>query len=228
MLFGWLPHGRRLTGHASLHMSIEQIATSQGDASRGLLLERAHVIDSIAGGLTAARAGSGSFTFVLASAGLGKTALLDRVAALATEKGLTVMTARAGELERGMPFGVARQLFALPVRGLTPGERRSVLTGSANQARGVIGLEREIAAEDPIGVMDGLYWLAANLAYRAPVVLLIDDVHWIDPQTARWLSYLERRYQRPADVGDRGSATNRRTGGRIESDRPSPRNQTQP
>jgi DNA-binding CsgD family transcriptional regulator len=174
-------------------MSIEEIATSQVDLSRGLLLERGQVLESIADRVTAARAGSGSFAVVLARAGLGKTALLDRVAALAAENGLAVTTARAGELERGMPFGVARQLFALPVRGLSSRDRRAVLAGTASQARGVIGLDSETAADDPIGVMDGLYWLAANLAYRTPLVLVIDDLHWIDPQTARWLAYLERR-----------------------------------
>jgi DNA-binding CsgD family transcriptional regulator len=38
-----------------------------------------------------------------------------------------------------------------------------------------------------------LYWLAANLAERQPLVLSVDDVQWADPASAAWLLYLARR-----------------------------------
>src|SRR5439155_24738504 len=44
-------------------------------------------------------------------------------------------------------------------------------------------------------VLHGLYWLAANLAERGPAAIVIDDLHWTDAQTLRWLAYLERRLE---------------------------------
>jgi DNA-binding CsgD family transcriptional regulator len=42
-------------------------------------------------------------------------------------------------------------------------------------------------------VLHGLYWLAANLALRRPALLLIDDLHWADGPSLRWLTHLQRR-----------------------------------
>ena len=42
-------------------------------------------------------------------------------------------------------------------------------------------------------MLHGLYWLAANLALRRPAVLAIDDLHWADRPSLRWISHLQRR-----------------------------------
>ncbi len=42
-------------------------------------------------------------------------------------------------------------------------------------------------------VLHGLYWLVANLAERAPLLLAIDDVQWADEPSLRFLLYLARR-----------------------------------
>ena len=39
----------------------------------------------------------------------------------------------------------------------------------------------------------GLYWLTANLAARAPVLILVDDVHWADAPSLRFLVFLVAR-----------------------------------
>ena len=36
----------------------------------------------------------------------------------------------------------------------------------------------------------GLYWLAADLAEKGPVLLALDDTHWADQASRRWLVYL--------------------------------------
>jgi hypothetical protein len=58
----------------------------------------------------------------------------------------------------------------------------------------------------------GLYWLTANLAERAPLLLAVDDAHWADEASLRFLIYLLRRIEalpillvvaaRPAEPGD--------------------------
>jgi hypothetical protein len=39
----------------------------------------------------------------------------------------------------------------------------------------------------------GLVWLAASLAGRGPALFVIDDVHWADPPSLRWLARGRRR-----------------------------------
>ena len=44
-------------------------------------------------------------------------------------------------------------------------------------------------------MMHGLYWLTANLADEQPTLLAIDDMHWADTPSLRWLCYLARRLE---------------------------------
>ena len=42
-------------------------------------------------------------------------------------------------------------------------------------------------------MLHGLYWLVNNLAADEPVALIVDDLHWADPETLRFLVYLAPR-----------------------------------
>ena len=44
-------------------------------------------------------------------------------------------------------------------------------------------------------MLHGLYWLAANVASAAPALLLVDDLHWADEPSLRWLAYLAHRLE---------------------------------
>ena len=44
-------------------------------------------------------------------------------------------------------------------------------------------------------MLHGLYWLAANFASRTPTLLVVDDLHWTDEPSLRWLHYLARRLE---------------------------------
>ena len=50
-------------------------------------------------------------------------------------------------------------------------------------------------AESSFAMLHGLYWLAANFASRKPALLVIDDLHWTDEPSLRWLVYLARRLE---------------------------------
>ena len=41
--------------------------------------------------------------------------------------------------------------------------------------------------------MHGIYWLVAEMADELPLVLVVDDAHWADPDSLRCLSYLANR-----------------------------------
>jgi len=41
----------------------------------------------------------------------------------------------------------------------------------------------------------GLYWLAVGLAERAPLLLAVDDLHWLDEESVRFVGYLLPRLE---------------------------------
>ena len=106
------------------------------------------------------------------------------------------MSARASEFEGGYPYGVVRQLFESTLREATPAARKRYLDGAAAIAGPVVLGSQTVGlnpAEQGFAVVRGLYWLVANLAAESPVALLVDDVHWSDAQSLRFLFYLARR-----------------------------------
>ena len=64
----------------------------------------------------------------------------------------------------------------------------------------LVGASTLAASQDaPAGgsfaILHGLYWLAANAAFHQPTLLAIDDLHWADTPSLRWLLYLTRRLE---------------------------------
>ena len=70
--------------------------------------------------------------------GIGKTRLLDAIVALASGRGLRVLTARATPLEQDFPFGVARQLLEPRGHVLDAETRDEAMTGAAALAAPVV------------------------------------------------------------------------------------------
>lgn len=137
--------------------------------------------------------------FVLGEPGVGKTRLVEQAGRRGSEIGMEVLRARGGELEQQLPFGVVRQLFEPRLSSEFPASRDELFEGAAELARPVFdlpGTRRTGPGEDPpFAVLHGLYWLAVNLAARRPIALLIDDAHWADRASRRWLDYLARRIE---------------------------------
>jgi hypothetical protein len=73
-------------------------------------------------------------------------------------------------------------------------ERAALLAGAAVLARPVLfPADRGTDAEPSFSALHGLYWLAINMADTRPVLLAVDDAHWADVDSLRWLIYLARR-----------------------------------
>jgi DNA-binding CsgD family transcriptional regulator len=105
-------------------------------------------------------------------AGIGKTALLED-----HEPDTPVLRARGSELERSFAFGGVQQLFA---RVKVPDEGEAAHARAAFSAHG----------EPNHAVLHGLYWLTVS---QGPLTLVVDDAHWLDRQTLRWLTYMVNR-----------------------------------
>lgn len=144
-----------------------------------------------------ARRGVGTLLLVRGPAGIGKSTLLDLVAARAG--GFQVLRARADELERELPFGVVRQLFERMLVA-DPDLRAEVLVDAAQVAGGVVTPVAGGAPVSPEEATHALTWLTANLAARRPLLLVVDDAHWTDGASARWLHHLTARLDELAVV----------------------------
>src|SRR4051794_2252850 len=165
----------------------------------GELLERDEELARIAAAVRRARDGFGTLIVVEGPAGMGKTEVLRAVRAAAEADGLRVLRSRGSELERDFPFGVVRQLFEPALADADAGERADVLQGPAALAAGALSLPGgeagAVGPEQSFVVLHGLYWLCANLAASRPLVLAVDDVHWADAPTLRYLAFLLARLE---------------------------------
>ncbi|GHH44420.1 AAA family ATPase [Lentzea cavernae] len=124
----------------------------------------------------------GTTTVVEGAPGTGKTAVLDDVAARWEASGGQVVRARGSGLEAGLPFGIVAQLFDLADPDLVPAE--------------ALGALRLTATTADFPVLHGVYRLAAGLAARADLLVVVDDAHWADSASLRWLAHLTLRVQR--------------------------------
>ncbi len=167
------------------------------------LLERSAELARIESALADASAGDGRFVVIEGPPGIGKTELLAATRAAATEHGMRVLRSRGTELEREFAFGVARQLFEPPLADASEPERGNLLQGAAGVAAGLLGLPGAPPAEGPpssgvdpsFAILHGLYWLCANLAAAAPLCVVVDDAHWADAPSLRYLAFLLTRLQ---------------------------------
>ena len=163
-----------------------------------LLLEREAELAALEAMLGAARAGDGRLVVVEGSAGIGKTRLLAEVRALAQADELEVLSARGGELEGEFAFGIVRQLFEAPLAAASAELRAELLSGAAGLSGSLfssVPTPSGDAAESSFAMLHGLYWLAANFASRTPTLIVVDDLHWADEPSLRWLHYLARRLE---------------------------------
>ncbi len=122
------------------------------------LLEREAQLGRIDELIADAGGGTGGVISIEGVAGIGKTELLRAARERASGAGLNVLSARGGELERDMAFGVARQLLELVVVGGSDDEQAALLDGAAELARGALGLAGgHAASSDQFAVVHGLY-----------------------------------------------------------------------
>jgi DNA-binding CsgD family transcriptional regulator/tetratricopeptide (TPR) repeat protein len=167
------------------------------------LLERSQELARIESALAEARTGHGRLVVIEGPAGIGKTALLAAARARAGEGGMRVLRSRATELERDFAFGIVRQLFEPPLAEASELERDDLLQGPAGVAAALLGFPgaageappQPAAADASFASLHGLYWLCVNLASSGPLCLAVDDAHWADAASLRYLAFLLSRVE---------------------------------
>ncbi|GLW70665.1 LuxR family transcriptional regulator [Kitasatospora phosalacinea] len=135
--------------------------------------------------LADARAGRAGALLLRGEPGIGKSALLDAAAGAAA--GWRVLRAAGVESEARLPHAVLSQLLApvLDRLGALPGPQRAALERTLGLADGPAG--------DRLLVGLAVLTLLGDLAERQPVLLLLDDLQWADPESAAALRLAVRR-----------------------------------
>jgi DNA-binding CsgD family transcriptional regulator len=157
---------------------------------RGALLERGAELAGLDGLLAAACEGRGSVVVIEGPPGIGKSALMSACASRAADLGIESLHARGDDVSMEASFAAVRELLA-------PAAGPDAFSGSASLAAPVFAAHSDLGAEADraVAVLHGLYWLIADRCDRGPLALLVDDGHWLDAASARFLVYLGRRIE---------------------------------
>jgi DNA-binding CsgD family transcriptional regulator len=160
------------------------------------LLEREREIEVLVAFIAGVDAPGARLGLIEGPAGIGKSSLLAEARRIAASNAIGVLAARGSELEREFPYGVVRQLFEPPLTDpgvpLTdPGVRTRALAGAASAAAAIF----EAPPNSGFATLHGLYWLTLNLSAEQPLLLAIDDLHWCDTPSLRFVAYLARRLE---------------------------------
>src|SRR5205823_10802368 len=123
-------------------------------------------------------------------AGVGKSTLWGAAVEHARARGLTVLSSRPAEAERGLGNVGLGDLL----EGVVDDALSALLTPRRRALQ--VALLREEASGDPVdyrtlavAVRDVLQLLSE----RGPIVIAVDDVQWLDPSSSRALAFALRR-----------------------------------
>src|SRR4051794_2824269 len=141
-----------------------------------MLLGRERELRAIQQLLDAAREGRSSVLALVGEPGIGKSALLDAAATAAG--GMRVLRARGVVSEAQIPFAALFELLrpALDSLGEIPAPQAAALESAL--------AIRPAQSEDRFAVGAATLSLLAAHADEQPVVVLVDDVQWLDGSSA--------------------------------------------
>jgi DNA-binding CsgD family transcriptional regulator len=131
----------------------------------------------------------GSALLITGPPGVGKSRLLAESVAAAGERGMTILGATGVESEAQLPFSGLHQLLR-PIRRLAGGLRQ----GQQDALDAAFGVSAEGPPELFVIAMAVLD-LLSEAAAEAPLLLIVEDVHWLDRSSAEVLAFVGRRLE---------------------------------
>ena len=146
-----------------------------------------------------AEAGRSVVALVSGDAGVGKSRLISEVTTLAAGRGFTVLSGQCAELGDSVPY--------LPLADALRGAAQSTGVRDALSSRPALSRLLPEAGDGPQADEDrsglarqqmfgGVLGLLAELAAAAPVLLVLEDLHWADASTRDLVTFLSRMLHR--------------------------------
>jgi len=139
------------------------------------------------GGLVESVEGGGAAVVITGEAGVGKTALLTHVADVASERGLRVLKGRGEESEAVLAFATLADLLR------SSREKFAGLPRAQCQALEVCLALSTGPVAGPLAACAGALGVLASVADEQPLVVLVDDFQWVDPESRQVLLFAARR-----------------------------------
>jgi DNA-binding CsgD family transcriptional regulator len=150
-----------------------------------VLVGRSEAFERIAWVVSGARAGRGGALLLRGDAGSGKTALL----AATDTSGATLLRCAGAPDERDLPFATLHALVR-PLRHLAP-----ALVPAQREALDLALGVTSGSAPAPLLIGAALLSLLDAATNDAPVLLLVDDAHWIDSESRNAIGFAARRLE---------------------------------
>ena len=172
-----------------------QVATR---VSSSTFVGRSTEMAELEGAFADAAAGRPSIAFVAGESGVGKTRLVDELAARAKASAGRVLSGDCVELGEGeLPYApIVTALRALartrdPILAeLPPAVRAELATLLPELADTARTGSADASAQSRL--FEALLWLLARIGEDAPILLAIEDLHWADRATRAFLAFLGR------------------------------------
>ncbi|MGB5622153.1 MAG: AAA family ATPase [Gammaproteobacteria bacterium] len=144
--------------------------------------------------------GHGGIVMIGGEPGVGKTRLAEFAIDAAIDRGMLPLVGHAYE-ERGAPFIVATEVVEQLIRSVPAPQLRSILGDTATEIARLVPELRRIfpdlprAAELPADqqqryLFNAMLELMTRLSDKAPLIILLDDLHWADDSSIALLEHL--------------------------------------
>ncbi len=164
---------------------------------------RAGQVERLKQKLSEVRAGHGALVMLVGEPGIGKTRTLEEFADFARNEHATVLWGRCYEGEWAPPFGPFSEAIAEYAHSAEPEMiKRELGNGGPPLARLVPALRERLPElaepvplppeEERFRLLDAVAQLLIAVSARAPLILVLDDLHWADRGTIAMIRHVAR------------------------------------
>jgi class 3 adenylate cyclase/tetratricopeptide (TPR) repeat protein len=185
----------------SAQVAVCEICYERGDPasmlSRTPFVGRASQLDRLSARLADAASGRGSVVMLRGEAGIGKTRLIEEFTTVASGQGACVLRGACYEGEWQPPYSPFAEAIADYVRtngADAMGEGAPILARIVPLLRGLV---EKVAEPEPLSkdeerfqLLDAVAQFLIGISCRAPLVLVLDDLHWADRGVSDMFRYV--------------------------------------